>query len=624
MRATPPFATESAAPRAGPLFPLPLSGRQREHASLLARLDSARAGVGTTTLVTGSQGIGKSRLVAAVAEVARRQGWLVAVGRAYPVETGVPYAIFADALTPVVRGLTPASLAVLTRGESNMLAGICPAFSPVGPPAADSSDAKARLLWSFAQFLAQLSAQRPLLLVLENLHWADPSSLELLHFVARQAADQRVAILCTYNDAPPDAGSALRATTQSLVSGDAASVIRLEPLDADALHALIRTAFDADDASARMLSGRLFAWTRGNPFFVEEILKALVHAGALYQSAGIWHGWEAEPPGLPRSIRDALADRLARLSHAARSLANLAAVIGTRTSHDVLAAVLDEGDLLSSLDELRINGVLVEEAESTGGIRYEFTHPLVREVLYAELGIARCRLLHAKVAEGLERLYGASADAHADELAFHFARVESRVVSAKAVRYLAVAGRAAIARHANREAADYLAAALDLCDRSSVASDDAVDAEALAEDLARVRQRLGDYAGATPLWNRVKAVAARNGDHQRLAEIERRLGLAAFWSGSYEEAMRRLGAALDAAARARDPRCAGDDAPVPRRSRCGACGGGRRARHRRSSRRCRCAGPRSPRVAAAPHLRRSGRTGRSGRRARDLVRRVGR
>jgi DNA-binding CsgD family transcriptional regulator/tetratricopeptide (TPR) repeat protein len=558
MRTTPPFASDGVAPRTDQLFPLPLTGRQREQEALAARLDSARTGKGNVTLLVGPGGVGKSRLVSAAADLASRQGWLVSVGRAYPVETGVPYAVVADALTPLVRGLAPGALAVLTRGETGTLASICPAFSSTGLPAPtpDAGDAKARLLWSLTQFLGQLASQRPLLLVLENLQWADRSSLELLHFVSRQTTGQRIAFIGTYNDSSLDANPALRITEQSLLSVGAATVLRLEPLDLDALHSVIRNVFHADDASARVLSSRLFSWTRGNPFFAEEILKGLVHSGALYRSAGVWHGWDAEPPGLPRSIRDALAERVDRLGPPARALANLAAVIGTRTSHDVLAAVsgTSDSEVLTALDELRAHGVLAEEAGPAGGIRYEFTHPLVRDVLYAELGMARCRTLHAVVAEALERLYGTSADAHADELAFHFSRAEGRAVSGKTVRYLVIAGRSALARHANREAADYLATALDLRDRTNetAALDDGLDAESIAEHLARVRQRLGDYEGATALWTRVRAVATQRGDFLRLATIERRLGLGAYWSGRYGEALTRLDAALDAAQRAGD------------------------------------------------------------------------
>ena len=535
-------------------FPLPLVGRDGEVAALAAWLEDAAASRGGTTLLAGVGGVGKTRLVGEVAEHAARQGWTVTIGRAYPVETGVPYAVFADALTAVLRGLTPAALAVMARGDAATLANICPAFSTGThtPTSREGGDVKSRLHWSFAQFLGQLAAQKPILLVLENLQWADSSSLELLHFVARHSGSERVALLCTYNETELDANPTLRATEQSLLSLGAARLMRLEPLAADALQELVRESFHADAASARALAGRLYSWTRGNPFFVEEVLKALVESGALHEQNGSWLGWEAEMPGMPRSIRDAVTSRVNRLGPAARTVANLAAVIGTRTSHDALVAVsgLTESDVLTALDELRAQSVLAESVQSDGDITYEFAHPLVRDVLYGELGTARGRLLHATVAEALESLYGADAAAHADELAYHFSRAEARGLAGKAVRYLAAAGRDALARYANREAANYLNAALEQLDRAGSLDASVVDPDSLVEDLAQARQRLGDYDAANALWTRARTAAERAGDTVRVAAIERRLGLGAFWSTRYDEALAHFDVALAAAERA--------------------------------------------------------------------------
>jgi len=480
----------------------------------------------------------------------------VIVGRAYPVETGVPYALFADAVAPTVRAMTPAALAMHTRGDAGMLAHISPAFAPGATPARDQGgDAKARLLWSFAQFLSHVAANKPLLIVLENLQWADTSSLELLHFVARQVGSQRIALLCTYNESELDGNPTLRSTEQSLLSLNAASLARLEPLSQDDLHALLRAVFRSDAASASTLAPRLYSWTRGNPFFTEEILKALVESGALHEREGVWFGWEAELPGLPRSIRDAILTRVDRLSPSARTVANLAAVIGTRVSHDALVAVsgLSEEDILAALDELRDRTVLTESAEE-GTIRYEFTHPLVRDVLYGALGIARTHLLHATVAESLERLHGERADEHANELAYHYARADARGLAQKAVRYLAAAGRLALERHANREAADYLAAALDQYDGAARAAvdDPFVDEQSLVEHLAQARQRLGEYAASTSLWRRALETAEAADDVARIAAIQRRIGLASYWSGRYEDALGHFDVGGAAAERAGD------------------------------------------------------------------------
>ena len=560
MHASPAHLPEAGARTGRGPFPLPLVGRDTELATLGAWLDETAAGRGGTTLLAGVGGVGKTRLVAAVAERAKRQGWTVSIGRAYPVETGVPYAVFADALTAVLRGLSPSALAVLTRGDGGTLANLSPAFAPAAPAASardGGGDLKARLNWSFVQFLGQLATQRPLLLVLENLQWADSTSLELLHFVARQLGSERVALLCTYNETELESNPTLRATEQSLLSLGAGRLMRLEPLAPEALFELVREAFHADAASARALAGRLYSWTRGSPFFAEEVLKALVDSGALHEQNGAWHGWEAEMPGLPRSIRDAVTARVNRLGATARSVANLAAVIGTRTSHEALVAVsgLSAEDVLTALDELRAQSVLSEGVQADGSVAYEFAHPLVRDVLYGEIGITRARLLHATVAEALEVLYGDAVAEHADELAYHFARSETRGLAGKAMRYLAAAGRDALARYANREAANYLSAAVDLLDhqggnQGGNGNAGTGDVAGLVEDLAQARQRLGDYDAANALWTRARASAELAGDTARVAAIERRLGLGAFWSSRYESALTHFAVALDAAARA--------------------------------------------------------------------------
>jgi DNA-binding CsgD family transcriptional regulator len=500
-------------------------------------------------IFAGSGGVGKTRLAMTIAERAERLGWTVTCGRVYVVETGIPYAVFSDALQPLLRKLDPAALAVLTRGAGAWLGSISPAFAPGGGQAAEdegAADAKARLFWTFTQFLGRLAAKQPLLLVLENLQWADTASLELLHFVSRQIARDRIGILCTYNEAEIDQSPALRTTEQSLLSLGVARLNRLEPLSHEETERLVCETFHADPAAVRQFAARLYSWTRGHPFFIEETLKALVESGRLHERDGRWLGWEVDGLELPRSVRAAVAGRMERLSPAARALANVAAVVGTRVGYDVLRAVsgLPEDDVLEALDELRRHGVLVEGA-GDGDVRYDFSHPILAEVLYGELGLARGRLLHASVAEALEKLYGDEAPARADVLAFHFSRADARALAGKAVKYLAAAGRDALAKHADREAADYLSAALEQLGRAADV-DRNVDAERVVEDLAQARQRLGEYDAAMALWERARSEAAQRRQPVRIGRIERRMGLARYWSGRYDEALAHLDAGLAA------------------------------------------------------------------------------
>ncbi|MFN2566175.1 MAG: AAA family ATPase [Gemmatimonadaceae bacterium] len=535
--------------RRAALPPLPLVGRAAELNALGAWLDDVAARRGGTLIVAGTGGVGKTRLAMTIAERAERLGWTVTTGRVYVVETGIPYAVFSDALQPLLRKLDAAALAVLTRGSGAWLGSISPAFASGGGPAdADESgaDAKARLFWTFAQFLGRLAAKQPLLLVLENLQWADTASLELLHFISRQIARDRIGVLCTYNEAELDQNPALRATEQSLLSLGAARLHRLEPLSHEDTERLVCETFHAEPAVARQFAARLYSWTRGHPFFIEETLKALVESGRLYERDGRWLGWEVEGLELPRSVRAAVASRMERLSPAARTLANIAAVVGTRVGYDVLRVVSDlpEQEVLEALDELRRHGVLAESADE-GDVRYDFSHPILAEVLYGELGLARGRLLHASVAEALETLYGDEAPARADVLAFHFSRADARGLAGKAVKYLAAAGRDALAKHADREAAGYLSSALEQLGRAGDVDRD-VDPERLVEDLAQARQRLGEYDAAMALWERARSEAVHRRQPARIARIERRMGLARYWSGRYEEALGHFDAGLAA------------------------------------------------------------------------------
>ena len=552
--------TPTSAARAVAPATLPLTGRTKELATLTGALHEADAGRGASVILSGESGIGKTRLATTIVDLAMKRGFTVAVGRAYPVEAGVPYAVFSDALLPVLRTLEPSVLSLLTRGGNAELMQLFPALATTervatSAPRGDPAELKARLLWNFTQFLSRFAAKRPLLLVLENLQWADSSSLELLHFVARQIASERILLIGTYNDADPraaDPHSTLRSMESSLVALGAARTIQLTPLDAGATLELVQRVISGNGADARELADVIYQRTRGNPFFVEETVKALSEAAATRERGA--SADDLRSLELPRTIRDAVRARLGSLSPEARRLADLVAVIGARASHDALAFVsqIDEGALLSALDELRRARVLTERSEA-GAIVYDFSHPLLQETLYTELGLARARALHATVAESLEAFYGDAAAAHVDELAFHYLRADARRLAEKAVRYLRAAGMRAMSKHANREAADYLAAAHDLLERSGGEGSDQTQSIEIAQELARARQRLGEYDAAIALWERAAVDAERRGASSRLSTIRRNMGMASFWSGRHEDALTHYDAAIEAAVRAGEP-----------------------------------------------------------------------
>ena len=497
---------------AQPLAPFPLVGRTAELGLLRSLLDDAERGSGRTVFLSGEPGIGKTRLSEELAREAVRRGWTVAVGRAYAVESGVPYAPFADALLPILRALPPATLTTLSRGGAAELALLFPALpveTPIGRPSVvigDPGELKTRLFWTFLQFLIRYAEKTPLLIILENLHFTDPSSLELLHFIARQLGTARITILCTYSSADRENSQVLRATERSLVDGGLATTQQLSGLPAAAMTELLRRVFGTTEETVREFAAMLFGSTRGNPLFFEQTIKSLVVSGRLRQHDGSWHGWELDDLQLPEYIRDLFLARLHRLTPAARAVAELSAVIGVRVSHDLLRAVceLPTDELLTAISELRRADILVESTD-VAEIVYDFTHPLLRETVHGELGQARARMLHGRVAQCMEKFYGATAPAHASELAYHFVRSDARELDQKAIAFLRAAGRHAAQRHAYREAASYLQTAYELSQR--VEGDKDLRADLIGE-LALAKQHSGDYRSALALWEQAQREAS--------------------------------------------------------------------------------------------------------------------
>ena len=528
--------------------PLPLTGRSGELDALRERLED-ESRTTSTVVLAGEGGVGKSRLAAEFAGWAEEAGWTVVRGRAYPVETGIPYALFADAFTPLLRDMDPARLTVLSRGGEAELAHLFPALgngARARDVSGDPEELRTRVMWNFTQFVKSHAARDPLVLVLEDLQWADGSSLELLHFLARQVSGHPVLILCTYNEQEREPGSELVRAERSLVSLGVGEVRRMAQLTREEVAELLRRTFEVAPSVVREFSALLYGWTRGNVFFIEEILKSMVSTGRLRHEGGTWTGWDAADLELPGSIRDAVLGRVGSLSRDAQAVAELASVVGARARHPVLArlAGLEEAALLEALEELRHHHVLGERDED-GVVVYLFEHPLVRQTLYEELGLQRARVLHERVAEALEAFHGSRADRHADELAYHYAR-SAGAARAKATEYLLLAGRQALERRADREAVEYLETALEGLGDDETA--DPLERGRVMATLARARQHLGDFEGAVALWSEAVRLLPESAPVH--PDLQRSLGLAHFWCGRHAEAHAALDRGLALAERA--------------------------------------------------------------------------
>lgn len=539
---------------------LPLVGRADE----LERLYTLFGDPSTTepvAILKGEGGVGKSRLARTVADEAGRRGWTVIHGRAYPVETGVPYALLSDAFLPLLREMDEATLTVLTRGTQSELRRLFPALGLAEEPpirGEDPAELQSRLYWNFTDLVQRLGSRDPLLVVLEDLHWADASSLSLLHFVARHLSGEPVRILCTYNTEHRDAQERLVPLERSLVALRRIRLLPLNPLTLESTTELVETVFHASGRPVREFAEILFGWTRGNPYFLEQTLDTLVGSGRLYNRDGTWLGWESRELELPASVRDAILLRFRGKPPEALAVAEVLAVVGNPTNISLLEDVsgLPAARVGRAVDDLVRPG-LVEESQEGGGITLQFRHPLTRETLYQRLTLTRRRMLHGQVAEALERLHGRDALARADELAYHFVQAASAGDESRTVRYLTEAGRAALRRHADREAADYLDAAVSLLSPDGDADappeppepSASLDPErgfvTLQHDLARARARLGQYTEAEEIWQGILERVRAEDDPVEVAQAHRHLGLIAFWTGRHELALERYGRAIE-------------------------------------------------------------------------------
>ncbi len=532
---------------------LPLIGRTDELARLESLMENG-GGESRIVFVRGESGVGKTRLAQELAIRARGRSWDVALGRAYPVEAGTPYAIFADAWLPILSGMDPSTLTVLSRGGEAELRYLFPALSrgDVDADAASSEEPeefRTRLMWNFAEFLKRYAARQPVLLVLDDVQWADDSSIELMHFLARQISGEPILIVCTYNDQARDQNRHLVEAERSLSSIGAGEVLRLEALSRGQVLELVSRTFSVDSDVVRDFSGVLYGWTRGNTFFVEEVLKALIGGGRLTMESGAWIGWDATDFDLPGSIRDAIMARVARLGDAARRVVEIASVVGNRVTYDVLESItrLPAEDVLNGLEELSAHGVLDEHAEA-GAVVYDFRYPLVRQTLYEEFGLQRVRVLHGAVAEALEAHYGSQSVEHADELAFHFARSDGSRLREKATRYLIAAGEKAFDQRADQEAVRYFQGALERIDPGSDEGSDRL--ARVVPLLARAYTHLGRFDEAVELWSR--ALEAVAGDDPERANLFRALGMTHVWRGRHDDAAEAFQEGLEVAEAAGD------------------------------------------------------------------------
>lgn len=449
------LARRGSLPRSQPDLILerpPLVGRETEWKTLLGLWDRAQAGQGHLVLVSGEAGIGKSRLTEELSQYVRQRGSWVAGGRCYEYERALPRGPLADILRDLLAITDARFLGRLLPWQAAELVRLTPELRARFPSLpADRGEIctgqeQTRLFDAITFFLLNLVQQNPLLLVLEDLHWASDSTLTWLHYLTRRLADAPILLIATcrregVGSDHPLHGLALQLEQEGLVMR-----LELGRLSRGDLALWMTGASDP-------LVMRIHRQTEGNPFFTLETLRALFEGGQVRLVGGRWvEGTVPASLPIPASVRQVVQMRLDRLSPPTRKAVAVAAVIGRVFDFAVLeqAWSRDEEATLWALDEL-LRRRLVREGSSISGSDYEFNHHLVREVIYRGLHYRRRRRLHRLAGEVLERLYASREDV-AGELAYHFGQAGEHF---RALPYLIQAGYNAAALYAYDEAEDY-------------------------------------------------------------------------------------------------------------------------------------------------------------------------
>ena len=512
---------------------IPLIGRQRELALCASLLDEAVEGRGSVVALSGEAGIGKSRLARELLAIARARGFLALSGTACPYQGGLSYAPMLEALRPLVATDNPGR-ARLVEGLADL--GRLFVGLPLPPPTSvgDPSLERTRLFEAVSRMLQRVADREPVVLLIDDVHWADPSSLDLFVYLARSLAEHPCLIVVTLRSS--DVGDALRSALATLRRAGCLMDVQLSRLD-DAEVAALAARLLGDPPPAPLLD-LLEARAQGIPLFVDAVVASLTDTGQLIRSAGAW----VLGPDAGRRIRPDVAElmleRLERLVPEDRAVVEAVSVCGDGATPELLAAVCpDEPDLLQRLARLLAAGLLIEElaASRRGTIVYRTGHPLLAEAAYSQLPEFARRRKHALAVAGLER----APLTDLSRLAHHIGMAGSEVEPHHALQVLMAAAEHAVSRRAGDEGIRHAKAALELADEAG--RDDLVPK--LLDRLAQSATHAGRSDIAITAGR--AALSAAGAEPDVTACRLRRLALAEWDAGSFGEALHHLDQAAD-------------------------------------------------------------------------------
>ncbi|MGO9873509.1 MAG: ATP-binding protein [Acidimicrobiia bacterium] len=496
-------------------------GRSTDLAAIVDAFKRVASGGGREVLlVSGEAGLGKTTLVAEAARVLFDAGGCVLFGHCEE-DLATPYQLFAEALGHFVTHAPEEQLVAHVAAHGSELARLVPTLASrladLPPSKATDSDTERYLLFAaVVGLLAQVSRDQPVVVVLDDLQWADKASLLLLRHLVAGEPTMRVLVLGTYRDSELSTAHALVETLAAMRRQHTLSRIELAGLDDHSVVAFLEAAAGyALDEAGVSLAHAVYRETDGNPFFVSEVLRHLSETGMIYRdAAGRWVADEApDQLALPDSVREVIGARVLRLGPDAGRVLSTAAVVGRDFDLELLANATNasEEELLDILDAAATASLVRELADAPG--HYSFAHALIQHTLYEDLSPTRRARAHRQVAEALEDLCGERPGTRIGELARHWFNATRPNDVSKAISYARQAGDAALAGLAPADALRYYAEALDLYPQAT--EPDPVLGLDLAIGIGTAQRQTGDPAFRVTLLDAARK-AVDLGDTTRL------------------------------------------------------------------------------------------------------------
>ena len=514
---------------------IPLIGRRSEMDTLLAYLQRAQNRQGHVVFVVGEQGVGKTRIGEELAARAWAAGFNVLQGAAFDGEGRLLYTPFVGTLR---RGLTPQLIDSIRQRLgpfANYLARLLPELtaatahsqapaeiSPNRLNIETDEQERRRLFDAIATTYILFSQNAPLLVFLDNFHTVGESSLQLLHYLARQITHQRILFVCAVDQDRLHRGTPLTLILSELQRHNLAQRLNVARLNQSEVFDLCARLLN-DSVRDSTVPDSIYELTEGNPFFIIELVLSLTKSGQLERRANTWYLDAKAPAVVPSSVKEAISARLSQLSDDAYRLLGMAAALGNTLAHPLLQATThwERSRLLDASDELLREALI--DATETG---YRFRHAMIRQVVYGELSPERRSWLHEQVARALEARAASQLDEHAAVLAFHYEQAKDY---AAALRYLVLAGDWARRAYASREALEHYSHALTLGQRYPhvIAPDTLIS---LLERRAHLYLARSDFDSAIADLEQLLKTYQATGLRAKAGETLYQIGFAHYWA----------------------------------------------------------------------------------------------